>query len=171
MKKLLVAVVTAVVLTACGGHSVYLDEAFKPESPYQRKYSLQAPQVCNAAQLALLSQGYRIEKVEALQIKARKDFQPDDETNVTIDFDVMCKDFEAGSMVFANAVETTYMLKKNTGATSLSIPAAGSFSLPWSKSADSLVKVAGKTIADPQFYARFLDLMASYLKLPPSRSR
>lgn len=172
MKKLLAAtVVASSLLAGCGGPSVYRDEAFQPESPYQRKYSLQAQQACEGAQLALLSQGYRLEKVEASQVKAKKDFQPDEEVNVTLDFDVVCKDYEAGAMVFANAVETTYNLKKSTGATSLSVPAAGSFSLPWSKSADSLVKVAGQTITDPEFYKRFFDLVADYLKLPRSPSK
>lgn len=166
MNKLFLLVLLVNTLVACGGPSVYRDESFNHEAPYQRKYVARALEVCNAGQLALLSQGYRLERAEYGEVKARKDFQPDDEINVTIDFDVVCKDFETGSIVFANAVETTFHLKKTTGSTSLSVPAAGSFSLPWSKSADSLVKVAGRTIADQQFYKRFFDLMGSYLRVP-----
>jgi len=158
-------------LTACGGPSVYGDEAFEKETPYQRKFDIKARQACEGAQLALLSQGYRIESGDALQIKAKKDFQPEDDVNITVDFDVTCRDSDAGALVFANAVETTYNLKKTSGSTSLSIPAAGSFSLPWSKTADSLVKVAGKTVTDKKFYDRFFELVASYLNLPPRKSK
>lgn len=171
MKQQVAFAVLLPLLAACGGPSVYGDEAFVKESPYQRKYGLKAQQACEGAQLALLSQAYRMEKADALQVRARKDFQPEDDVNITVDFEVICKDADTGALVFVNAVETTYELKKTSGSTSLSIPAAGSFSLPWSKSADSLVKVAGKTITDPRFYARFFDLVASYLKLPSGKSK
>jgi hypothetical protein len=66
--------------------------------------------------------------------------------------------------VFANAVETTYELKKTSGSTGFSVAGAGSITMPWSKGADSLVKVTGVTIADNRFYQRFFDLMGTYLR-------
>ncbi|WP_419095689.1 DUF2242 domain-containing protein [Curvibacter soli] len=118
---------------------------------------------CDAAQMALLSQGYRIEASDGLSVHAQKHFQPDDEVNTTIDFYVTCKEQDGGAMVFANAVETTYELKKTSNATGFSVAGAGSITMPWSKSADSLVKVAGQTIADGKFYQRFFDLLSTYL--------
>ena len=152
----------AILCTACGTAVVYKDEAFKKESPFQRGFHESDRRACEAAQRALLSQGYRIERFDAVSVRAQKDFQPDDEVNNTIDFDVTCKVSGAGSTVFANAVETSYKLKKASGAASLSV-AGGGIALPWSKSADSLVKVSGMTIADEKFYRRFFDLVTDYL--------
>ncbi|MFZ2394645.1 MAG: DUF2242 domain-containing protein, partial [Rhodoferax sp.] len=47
-------------LGGCGGGGVYKEEAYKPESPYQRTVPHSEVKACEAAQLALLSQGYRI---------------------------------------------------------------------------------------------------------------
>lgn len=153
---------TLALLAACGTPSVYTDEAFSKESPYFKQFRQSEVQACEAAQHALLSQGYRIERFEAQNVRAKKDFQPDDEVNVTIDFDVVCKPSGSGATVFVNAVETTYELKKTSSPTSLSLPGA-SIAMPWSKSTDALVKVAGKTIEDERFYKRFFDLLATYL--------
>lgn len=153
---------TLALLAACGTPSVYQDEAFSKASPYFKQFRQNETQACEAAQHALLSQGYRIERFEAQNVRAKKDFQPDDEVNVTIDFDVVCKPSGSGATVFVNAVETTYELKKTSSPTSLSLPGA-SIAMPWSKSTDALVKVAGKTIEDERFYKRFFDLLATYL--------
>lgn len=161
--KLNAAIWTLALLGACGTSGVYQEETFSKESPYHKNFQQSDRQACEAAQRALLSQGYRIERAEALNVRAKKDFQPDDDVNVTIDFDVACKASGNGSTVFVNAVQTTYELKKTPGATSLSVPGAGSIAMPWSKSSDSLVKVAGETIADEKFYKRFFDLLATYL--------
>jgi len=156
-------------LAGCGSSPVYQDEGFKKESPYQRAVDQPPGKACDAAQMALLSQGYRIETSDGLAIHAQKHFQPDDEVNATIDFFVTCKDRDGASMMFANAVETTYELKKTSGATGFSVAGAGSITMPWSKSADSLVKVASQTIADGKFYQRFFDLLATYLGGKSSR--
>src|SRR5574343_1188536 len=84
------AVLSAVVLalTACGSpHGVHVEEGFEAESPYFRRVSYGPVQACDAVQEALLSQGYRIEPQSDVHLRARKDFQPDDEHNVTIDFE------------------------------------------------------------------------------------
>ncbi|HCY14785.1 MAG: hypothetical protein A2Z93_15800 [Curvibacter sp. GWA2_64_110] len=160
--KLNTTLLTLALLAACGTPSVYPDEAFSKESPYFKKFRQSEAQACEAAQHALLSQGYRIERAEAQNVRAKKDFQPDDDVNVTIDFDVVCKASDSGATVFVNAVETTYELKKTSGAASLSV-SGGGIALPWGKSTDALVKVAGKTIEDERFYKRFFDLLTTYL--------
>lgn len=160
--KLSTTLLTLALLAACGTPSVYPDEAFSKESPYFQKFRQGETQACEAAQHALLSQGYRIERAEAQNVRAKKDFQPDDDINVTIDFDVVCKPSGSGATVFVNAVETTYELKKTSSAASLSV-SGGGIALPWGKSTDALVKVAGKTIEDEKFYKRFFDLLTTYL--------
>jgi hypothetical protein len=166
MRNFIVLFVAIQIVVGCGSPSVYRDESFVRESPFHREFVAPATEVCESAQRALLSQAYRIERLDGLNVRARKDFQPDDEVNVTIDFDVTCKATSSGTVVFVNAIETTHKLKKTAGATSLSLPGAGSISMPWSKSSDSLVKVAGTTISDATFYRRFLDLVASFLNRP-----
>jgi len=153
----------AVAAAGCGGSEVYRDEAFKSDSPFQRNYRSSPDSACRAAELALLSQGYVVDAADAIALKARKDFQPDKEINVVIEFNVTCRPSAAGSLVFANAVETRNEVKKSSQSTSLSLPSAGSLSLPWGKTAEALVKLAAKTVSDKDFYARFFALLQSYL--------
>lgn len=153
-------------LVACGSpHGVHVEEGFEAESPYFRRVSHGPVQACDAVQEALLSQGYRIEPQSDVHLRARKDFQPDEEHNVTIDFEVHCKRNPSTTTIYANAVETTYALKKSGGAGSLNVPGAGTLAMSWGKSTDALVKVAGKTIEDVRFYQRFFDLLDKFL--PP----
>lgn len=149
-------------LVGCGSSPVYKKEGFDQESPYQLATAQTPKQACDAAQVALLSQGYHIDSNDPLAVHGQKSFQPDDEVNATLDFFITCKATSGGSTVFATAVETTYELKKTSGNTGLSVSGT-SISLPWSKSADSLVKVAGITISDDDFYQRFFHLMGNYL--------
>lgn len=166
-----VALLLAVLVSAgCGDRPVYRDEAFKEDSPFRRNLSVTAPKACEAAQLAMLSQAYRISLHEATEIRGQKDFQPDDDINVTIDLDVICKDVPAGSIIFANAIQTKYELKKSSKTTSVGIPSIGSLSLPWGKTAENLVKVGGETISDEVYYARFFTLVKNILE-PPQKKK
>lgn len=164
LHKLALTACTVAALAGCGSSPVYKDEAFSQESPYQLTTTQGPQQACEAAQFALLSQGYRVERAEGLTMHFQKHFQPDEDTNATIDFFISCKPRGSGATVFANAVETTYELKKTSGSTGFSVAGAGSITMPWSKGADSLVKVAGITIADNRFYQRFFDLLGTYLR-------
>ena len=151
-------------LASCGGSDVYRKEEFGRDSIYQRNYAVSAARACEVAQLVLLRQGYQIGMKEPASFAARKEFQPEREENATIEFVVICKEEAFGSMVFANAVETRNELKKSSQAASIGIPSAGSISLPWSKSAEALVKVGGKTIDDKGFYSRFFDALGTMLQ-------
>jgi hypothetical protein len=148
--------VFAFALSGCGGHNVYRGEEFGPESPFRFRFAVSPEAACEAARLALLGQGYVVADLQALDtVEAKKEFQPDDEHNVVLEFHVVCKGVEGGAMVFASATQSEYELKKTRGATSLSVPSAGSISLPWGKTTESLIKVASKTIDDADFYRRF----------------
>ena len=155
---------TLLLCAGCGGRAVYRDEAFQEESPFRRNLTVSAQKACEAAQLAMLSQAYRISLKEATEVRAQKDFQPDNDTSVTIDLDVVCKDMPPGSIIFANAVQTKYELKKSSQTTSVGIPSVGSLSMPWGKTAETLVKVGGETISDEEYYARFFALVRNILE-------
>lgn len=157
-------VLSAALLAACSSPSVHQHEKFAQQSPYFRSYPQSESKACDAARRALLSQGYRIDAAMELNLRAHKDFQPEDDVNVVIDFDVTCiaKPDGSGATVYANAEESTYNLKKTSGAASLSVPGGG-IAMPWGKTTDQLVKVAGKTVADEQFYKRFFDLLTTQL--------
>lgn len=172
MPPILFSLALAVAVAGCGGPAVYREEAFEAESPYKIQLNAPARAACEAAQLALLSQGYRIEIEQAQAIKARKDFQPETELTASIEFHVVCKERPAaGSILFANAVQTTHELKKSRQSSSISIPSAGALSLPFGKTTEALVKIAEETIADEQFYARYFALVQAYLVQPAKRPK
>jgi len=153
----------ALLIAGCGGVDVYREETFRADSPFKQNYPIPAAKACAAAQLAILSQGYKISLSDNSVIYAQKDFQPDDEINVIIELNVVCKEYQSGSIVFANAVQTKYELKKSRQSTSLGIPSVGSISLPMGKTTESLVKIGGETVSDPAFYQRFFALVRTYL--------
>lgn len=165
----LISLLFTLILVACGGPEVYREEAFQTESPYKIQLSVPVREACEAAQLALLSQGYRLELEQPQAIKARKDFQPESDITASIEFHVVCKARPTGSIMFANAVQTSYELKKSRQSTSISIPSAGALSLPFGKTTESLVKIAEETIANEDFYARYFALVMTYLEQPAKR--
>ncbi|HPR05203.1 MAG TPA: DUF2242 domain-containing protein [Denitromonas sp.] len=158
-------------LSACGGPSVYDDERFSSNSPYVAHFDTTSGATCEAARLALLSQGYAIHSAKADAIDAMKTFQPDDDEHLELSFTVVCASGGRGrSTAYANAVETYYELKESASSAGLSVSRLGSISLPWSSSTDSLIKVGAQTVSDPEFYARFFTLMARHApRTPPPR--
>jgi hypothetical protein len=156
------AVLLLALCAACGSRPIYEDEEFKKDSPYQRTYAVGELEACDAAQRALLSQGYRIDEAKDTDIHAHKEFQPEEELNAVLDFHVICKSSSKGATVFVNAIETRYKLKKVSGGASVSV-AGGGISLPWSKSADSLVKVSSTTVTEKKFYRQFFDLVGTFI--------
>lgn len=104
----------ATVLAGCGSSPVYERESFDPKSPYQYKVPSAPEKVCEAARLALLSSGYETQVVAADQLKANKAFQPDSETHAVIEFNVACAQTREGTVLYANALEKRFELKKNS---------------------------------------------------------
>jgi hypothetical protein len=164
-----VMMLAMLVCSACGDRPVYRDEAFKENSPFRRNLSVTAEKACEAAQLAMLSQAYRISSSDTTEIHGQKDFQPDKDNSVSIDLNIICKNLPSGSIIFANAVQTKYELKKSSQTTSLGISSLGSLSMPWGKSAENLIKVGGETISDEDYYARFFTLVKNILEPPPKK--
>ncbi len=160
-------VVAAALAAACGGTKVYREESFEPESPFHKEVAAAPGAACEAASRTLLGQGYVLEDSPPLTIRANKAFQPDKETNVILEFNVVCKGSDGGTTVFANAVQTRYELKKTSQSTSLSLPSVGAISLPWGEKTDAQVKVGSETVADPDFYRRFFALLEKNLERLP----
>ncbi len=161
------AALTAALLAACGGPRVYHEEAFEQSSPYQQRLPLPAATACGGARRALLSQGYVVDDSRPDRLKGVKQFQPDADTHVVMEFTVVCADDNGASTLYANATQARYDLKKTRQSAGLSVPSVGSISLPWGSSTESLVKVGGETVSDEAFYARFFQLTRKMLGLPP----
>lgn len=156
-------------LAGCGtqtrmARSVYQNEHFSADETFSRMLDADAATACEAARLALLSQGYVVSTASREAVTANKRFQPDGELHVQISFTVTCA-AEPGdpslAMVFVNAVQDRYTLKKAQSSASVGLP-VGSFSIPLSASDDSLVRVGSETIPAGSFYDRFFVLLQRY---------
>ena len=141
-------------------------EEFSSTVTYSRLFDATAPQTCEAARRALLSQGYIISVARTDMVEGRKSFQPEPESHLQVEIRVVCApDNPAGSVSlgFVTALQDVYALKKSNISASLGVGALGSVSLPFSSSNDAMVKVASKTISADAFYDRFFDLVKRYL--------
>ena len=156
-------------LAACS----WVDRAARPEpeqfgstTTHSRNYAAGGRATCEAARRALLSQGYVVTLADGDHVNGRKNFQPQPESHVEVEFHVVCApDDRQGrkSIVFVNALQDRYALKKSNNSASLGVGILGSVSLPFSSSDDALVKVASETITTELFYERFFALVDRYL--------
>lgn len=115
----------------------------------------------------MLSQGYIATARTQELIEGRKNFQPNVDTNLEINFRVVCVPQTSDGQVslgFATALQDRYTLKKSANSASVGVSALGSLSLPFSSSTDSLVKIGSETISRRSFYDSFFELLESYLK-------
>ena len=178
-----VAVVgAAAVVGACASatRSRLETEAFGSTTTHSRSFALAPGSTCEAARRALLSQGFVITSAEVEHVRGRKNFQPEAETHIELEFNVVCvHDGRGGtkSIAFVNALQDRYALKKSSTSASVGVGPIGSLSLPFSSSDDALVKVASETITSAPFYDRFFSLLQRYLvvdsepvapKIPPA---
>ena len=152
------------VIAGCGGPHVHKDERFTLDSQFKKQYNVSAEYACESAKRALLSQGYAVDDNLAKSVKAHKEFQPEDETMTVLEFSVICMPDQNGSILFANAVESIYRLKKTSDSVGVGVSSLGSIKMPWGKEVDSLVKTAGSTIDDKRFYKRFFDLVEETIR-------
>lgn len=162
----------AVLLAACStwgptpAPRVYEQESFDQRNAFSREFVASPADTCNAAERALLSQGYVVQVISPEQMGARKRFQPDADTHVQIEFHVVCSPVARGqptAVAFVSAVQDRYTIKKTPSNASVGVAPFGSLSLPLSSSSDSLVKVGSETIPAGRFYERFFDLVEEFL--------
>jgi hypothetical protein len=164
--------VLVLLLSACSTDRppAFQREEFSVSNTFSRSFDGNEAQTCEAARRALLSQGYVVTIANADLVNARKNFQPEHDTHVQIEFRVVCSAQRKGArptLAFVSALQDRYALKKGSTAASVGVGAIGSLSLPFTSGDDSLVKVASETVTSASFYDRFFKLVASYLVVEP----
>jgi hypothetical protein len=151
------------ILTSCSHpKEVYREEAFRADAPFSKKIAGSGDIVCWSVKHAFLSQGYMLERSSdpAILIGTR-DFQRDEELNVTLRMQTTCADNHDGSsLVFASAVQEISKLQAVTNSLSAGVGPA-TFSWP-SGSTKALAVVKRETIQDAMFYQRFFSLVQRF---------
>ncbi|WGY69558.1 DUF2242 domain-containing protein [Burkholderia cepacia] len=169
------ALAAATVLAACSSppKPIYQQEQFDAtSSPYAHTFHSKSDATCEAARRALLSQGYVVSSSRNDAVDGSKNFQPNNDMHVVIEFHVVCADANAdgtSSIAYVNAVQDRYTLKKSNTSASVGLSVFGSLSLPIGSSDDALVKTASETIPAGVFYERFFNLVDHFLKIDPAR--
>jgi hypothetical protein len=168
------ALLLAVALTGCGAMSgtgkkstMLAKEDFGSTTTYERPYGTEPARACEAARRAMLSQGYAITTAAVDSVTGRKNFQPSPELQASVDIHAVCTpDGPHSSIVFVNAVQDRYGLKKSNNSASVGVGVIGSLSLPFTAGDDSMVKIGSETVQDAIFYERFFLLVERYLPEP-----
>jgi hypothetical protein len=135
-------------------------------SPFSRTFKVGSSDACEAARRALLNQGYLTTLTQTDRIDATKDFQPSGDSHVTVEFHVVCTpgvDADGSSIIYANAIQSGYTLKKSDTSASVGLSILGSVSLPIRSNSDAMVKVSSETIQSNAFYERFFDSVHHYV--------
>jgi Uncharacterized protein conserved in bacteria (DUF2242) len=134
-------------------------------TPFSRNFNASSDDACEAARRALLNQGYLTNETHPGVIDASRDFQPNNDKHITVEFHVVCTqgDDPETSVVYANAVQSGYALKKVDTSASVGFSVLGSLSLPIRSNSDSMVKVSSETIQSQPFYSQFFDYVRLYL--------
>ncbi|HWX12800.1 MAG TPA: DUF2242 domain-containing protein [Trinickia sp.] len=138
-------------------------------SPFSRNFNASSSDACEAARRALLNQGYLTNETHPDIIDASRDFQPNNDKHITVEFHVVCTqgDDPETSVVYANAVQSGYTLKKVDTSATVGFSVLGSLSLPIRSNSDSMVKVSSETIQSQPFYSQFFDYVRRYLRTSP----
>jgi hypothetical protein len=135
-------------------------------SPYTHTFQVTSTEACEGARRALLSQGYMTTLVRPDTVDASKNFQPASDSHFTVEFHIVCTagdDATNSSIVYANAVQNGYALKKSDTSASVGLSVLGSLSLPIRQNNDAMVKISSETIQSGKFYDGFFGLISHYL--------
>jgi len=136
-------------------------------SPYARNFNSSVTDTCEAARRALLSQGYLTTMTRNDTVDGTKNFQPSGDTHVVVEFHVVCtpgEEASSRSIVYVNAVQNGFALKKSDTSASVGLSVLGSLSLPIRSNSDAMVKISSETIPSGKFYDRFFGLVDHYLQ-------
>ena len=136
-------------------------------SPYARNFNSSVTDSCEAARRALLSQGYLTTMTRNDTVDGTKNFQPSGDTHVVVEFHVVCtpgEEASSSSIVYVNAVQNGFALKKSDTSASVGLSVLGSLSLPIRSNSDAMVKISSETIPSGKFYDRFFGLVDHYLQ-------
>ncbi|WP_118178726.1 DUF2242 domain-containing protein [Paraburkholderia phosphatilytica] len=158
------------VLGACSStpKPQFQDEFFSNgTSPYMRSFDVANTEACEGARRALLSQGYMTTLTRNDTVDATKNFQPASDQHYTVEFHVVCtagEDATNTSVMYVNAVQNGYALKKSDTSASVGLSILGSVSLPIRSNSDAMVKISSETIQKSTFYDSFFGLVSHYLR-------
>lgn len=136
-------------------------------SPFARNFNASTTDTCEAARRALLSQGYMTTLTHPDTVDGTKNFQPNGDSHVAVEFHVVCtagEETSDTSIVYVNAVQNGYALKKSDTSASVGLSIIGSVSLPIRSNSDEMVKISSETIPSGVFYERFFSLVDHYLQ-------
>ncbi len=136
-------------------------------SPFARNFNASTTDTCEAARRALLSQGYMTTLTHPDTVDGTKNFQPNGDSHVVVEFHVVCtagEETSDTSIVYVNAVQNGYALKKSDTSASVGLSVLGSVSLPIRSNSDEMVKISSETIPSGKFYDRFFSLVDHYLQ-------
>lgn len=162
----LLVVLTGVLAGCSSPKPAFEKEDFAQSDTYSRTVSAGSAAACDAGRRALLSQGYNIDRFESARVMGHKNFQAEDGQHTQISFNIECA-ADSGSneraTVFANAVQDRYSIKRTANSASVGVSVLGQVSMPFGASDDSLVKTASQTVARPQFYDGFFQLLQRFL--------
>ena len=157
-------------LAACSSapQAKFQQESFDTgASPFARNFNASTTDTCEAARRALLSQGYLTTLTHPDTVDGTKNFQPTGDSHVVVEFHVVCTAGEEASdtsIVYVNAVQNGYALKKSDTSASVGLSVLGSLSLPIRSNNDEMVKISSETIPSGKFYERFFSLVDHYLQ-------
>ncbi len=134
-------------------------------SQFSRSFNYASTDACESSRRALLSQGYMTTMTRNDTVDATKNFQPTMDQHIVVEVHVVCTPGDASntSMVYVNAVQNGYALKKSDTSASVGLSILGSVSLPIRSNSDEMVKISSETIQSGPFYSRFFDLVGRYL--------
>lgn len=176
LPRLAAVAVLLILVSACGRNTredvPFMGESFDSDETYSRTYEMPPAQVCSAARLALLGQGYAVGKAGDDAVEATKNFQPEDEVHTQLSVRVSCvARGNERTLLFVSALLDRYVLRKSSSSASLGVGGLGSVSLPVGSREDSLVRVASSTVQDGGFYRRFFERVGYYVPSPSPRER
>jgi hypothetical protein len=163
---------TAVALAAALGACSSAKPGFQEDqllssapSQFSRSFAYASTDACEASRRALLSQGYMTTMTRNDTVDATKNFQPTSDQHIVVEVHVVCTPGDAtnSSMVYVNAVQNGYALKKSDTSASVGLSILGSVSLPIRSNSDEMVKISSETIQSGPFYSKFFDLVGRYL--------
>lgn len=162
------AVALAAALGACSSAKPGFQEdqlLSSAPSQFSRNFSYASTDACEASRRALLSQGYMTTMTHNDTVDATKNFQPTSDQHIVVEVHVVCTAGDASntSMVYVNAVQNGYALKKSDTSASVGLSILGSVSLPIRSNSDEMVKISSETIQSGPFYSKFFDLVGRYL--------
>lgn len=158
----------AVALVACSSAKPkFQEDQLLSNGPNQfsRSFAYGSSDACEASRRALLSQGYMTTMTHNDTVDANKNFQPTVDQHIVVEVHVVCTAGDAtnSSMVYVNAIQNGYALKKSDTSASVGLSILGSVSLPIRSNSDEMVKISSETIQSGSFYTRFFELVGRYL--------